>query len=334
MQCMSALNNTTYKAALYTFDTGLNTLQSLTTPTAAGTSLNNIQLFTVDHQNCVVSRSCTSHRLRHGYRGRAHEHQRHHAYPRPRQQYGRRYPAGGGLPRHRRRRRQDHLERSACNPSATLRRSAPTIAASSHSTRRYARPSRTAASASRSSTRSICNSPTDQLVHYGHISAVTRTTTLSSSTGTIAQNLQSCASPGLVRRRSNRRRHLGSADESVHQGRVKHRQPHAVRKTPWPKWKSHREKDTAIVAPPLSRTERAPRRSSSRWLPRHFSPLSPRSSRRFSFSLRNQLLELVVRASAPPNSDRPGAVSEQTAPRPHFTRPSATRSSSFSTAVV
>ena len=26
MQCMSALNNTTYKAALYTFDTSLNTL--------------------------------------------------------------------------------------------------------------------------------------------------------------------------------------------------------------------------------------------------------------------------------------------------------------------
>ena len=43
---------------------------------------------------------------------------------------------------------------------------------------------------------------------------------------------------GLLLRRSNRRRHLDGADESVHQGRVKHRQPHAVRKAPWPKWKS------------------------------------------------------------------------------------------------
>lgn len=30
MQCMAALNNTTYKAALYTFDLGLNTLATLT----------------------------------------------------------------------------------------------------------------------------------------------------------------------------------------------------------------------------------------------------------------------------------------------------------------
>jgi hypothetical protein len=59
MQCMSAINNTTYKAGLYTFDTGLNTLQSLTTPTVAGQSVNNIQLFTVDHQNCVVT-PCTT----------------------------------------------------------------------------------------------------------------------------------------------------------------------------------------------------------------------------------------------------------------------------------
>jgi Flp pilus assembly protein TadG len=60
MQCMSALNNTTYKAGLYTFDTNLNTLQALTTPSVAGLSANNIQLFTVDHQNCVVSGSCTT----------------------------------------------------------------------------------------------------------------------------------------------------------------------------------------------------------------------------------------------------------------------------------
>jgi Flp pilus assembly protein TadG len=60
MQCMSALNNTTYKAALYTFDVNLNTLQSLTTPSVAGQAVNNIQLFTVDHQNCVVSTNCTT----------------------------------------------------------------------------------------------------------------------------------------------------------------------------------------------------------------------------------------------------------------------------------
>lgn len=57
MQCMSALNNTTYKAALYTFDLGLNTLASLTTPTAAGTSVSNIALMPVVYQNCVVSTS-------------------------------------------------------------------------------------------------------------------------------------------------------------------------------------------------------------------------------------------------------------------------------------
>jgi hypothetical protein len=60
MQCMSALNHTTYKAALYTFDTGLNTLQSLTSPTTAGLAVSNIQLMKVDHQNCVVSGSCTT----------------------------------------------------------------------------------------------------------------------------------------------------------------------------------------------------------------------------------------------------------------------------------
>lgn len=54
MQCMAALNNTTYKAALYTFDLGLNTLATLTTPTSAGTQVSNIALMPVHHQNCVV----------------------------------------------------------------------------------------------------------------------------------------------------------------------------------------------------------------------------------------------------------------------------------------
>jgi Flp pilus assembly protein TadG len=60
MQCMSALNNTTYKAALYTFDTGLNTLATLTTPTTAGTKINNISLMPVLYQNCVTSTSCNT----------------------------------------------------------------------------------------------------------------------------------------------------------------------------------------------------------------------------------------------------------------------------------
>jgi Flp pilus assembly protein TadG len=57
MQCMSALNNTTYKAALYSFDLGLNTLASLTSPTAAGTKVSNIALMPVAYQNCVVTTS-------------------------------------------------------------------------------------------------------------------------------------------------------------------------------------------------------------------------------------------------------------------------------------
>src|SRR5262249_51946325 len=57
---MSALNNTTYKAALYTFDTGLNTLQTLTTPSSAGAKVSSISLMTVDHQNCVVLGACTT----------------------------------------------------------------------------------------------------------------------------------------------------------------------------------------------------------------------------------------------------------------------------------
>jgi Flp pilus assembly protein TadG len=54
MQCMSALNNTTYKAALYTFDLSLNELAALTTPTTAGAQVSNISLMPVAYQNCVV----------------------------------------------------------------------------------------------------------------------------------------------------------------------------------------------------------------------------------------------------------------------------------------
>ena len=59
MQCMSALNNTTYNAALYTFDVGLNTLATLTTPTLAGTKVSNIALMPVVYQNCVFT-GCSS----------------------------------------------------------------------------------------------------------------------------------------------------------------------------------------------------------------------------------------------------------------------------------
>ncbi|GLH75099.1 hypothetical protein SSBR45G_00070 [Bradyrhizobium sp. SSBR45G] len=60
MQCMSAINNTTYKAGIYTFDYKLNTIQTLTTPSSAGTQISNIQLLTVDHQNCVTSAICNT----------------------------------------------------------------------------------------------------------------------------------------------------------------------------------------------------------------------------------------------------------------------------------
>ncbi|MGJ5179061.1 TadE/TadG family type IV pilus assembly protein [Bradyrhizobium oligotrophicum] len=60
MQCMSAINNTTYKAAIYSFDYNLNTIQTLTTPSTAGTQISKIQLMTVDHQNCVTTAICNT----------------------------------------------------------------------------------------------------------------------------------------------------------------------------------------------------------------------------------------------------------------------------------
>jgi hypothetical protein len=62
MQCMAALNNTTYQAALYTFDVSLNTIQLMTSPAVAGTYANSnaIQLFTVNHQNCVTLSNCNT----------------------------------------------------------------------------------------------------------------------------------------------------------------------------------------------------------------------------------------------------------------------------------
>jgi len=60
MQCMSALNNTTYQAGLYTFDYNFNILQSLTSLSTAGKHVSDIQLLTVDHQNCVTTSNCNT----------------------------------------------------------------------------------------------------------------------------------------------------------------------------------------------------------------------------------------------------------------------------------
>ncbi|MGX4771339.1 TadE/TadG family type IV pilus assembly protein [Bradyrhizobium guangdongense] len=60
-QAKEAVNNNTYKAAIYTFDYGFNTvyapsgLPSADLTTAASQAASNISLLTVDHQNCVVS---------------------------------------------------------------------------------------------------------------------------------------------------------------------------------------------------------------------------------------------------------------------------------------
>src|SRR5689334_13048437 len=61
MQCMSTLNHTTYRAALYTFDVGLNTVQTLSTPATVGSKVNsnNIALMSVVSQNCVFP-GCSS----------------------------------------------------------------------------------------------------------------------------------------------------------------------------------------------------------------------------------------------------------------------------------
>ena len=60
-QSTEATQNNTYNAAIYTFDYGFNTiyapsgLPSADLTTAASQAANNISLITVDHQNCVVS---------------------------------------------------------------------------------------------------------------------------------------------------------------------------------------------------------------------------------------------------------------------------------------
>ena len=151
MQCMSALNNTTYKAALYTFDTGLNTMATLTTPTTAGTKVSNISLMSVLYQNCVVSTSCNTD---YGTDIAGALTSLNSIMPTP----GLGSNATGDTPQEVVFLVTDGVEDKIVSRLAPTRPSPPTIDASSRSTRRCARPSRTGASRSRSSTRSICNS--------------------------------------------------------------------------------------------------------------------------------------------------------------------------------
>jgi Flp pilus assembly protein TadG len=61
-----AQQNNTYKAAIYTFDYGFNTvyapsgLPSADLATAASQAASNISLVSVDHQNCIISTSCST----------------------------------------------------------------------------------------------------------------------------------------------------------------------------------------------------------------------------------------------------------------------------------
>jgi Flp pilus assembly protein TadG len=65
-QSTEAQQNNTYKAAIYTFDYGINTiyapsgLPSADLATAATQAANNIAILQVDHQNCVISGSCST----------------------------------------------------------------------------------------------------------------------------------------------------------------------------------------------------------------------------------------------------------------------------------
>lgn len=65
-QSTEATQNNTYKAAIYSFDYGFNTvyapsgLPSADLTSAATAAANNISLLKVDHQNCVVSGSCST----------------------------------------------------------------------------------------------------------------------------------------------------------------------------------------------------------------------------------------------------------------------------------
>jgi len=65
-QATETQQNNTYKAAIYTFDYGVNTiyapsgLPSADLSTAATQAANNIAILQVDHQNCVISGSCST----------------------------------------------------------------------------------------------------------------------------------------------------------------------------------------------------------------------------------------------------------------------------------
>ena len=193
MQCMSAINNTTYKAGLYTFDTGLNTLQSLTTPTAAGQSANNIQLFTVDHQNCVVSGCAIG--TDYGTNIEAALTSINAIMPTP----GLGSNTAGDTPGEVVFLVTDGVDdmiissSSACNPSATLQ-----TVGSQYRCQQPLNPAICTTIKNRGIRIAILYTeylqlPTDSW-YTGHIAQFNNP---SSSTGQIAQNLQSCASPGL-----------------------------------------------------------------------------------------------------------------------------------------
>ncbi len=200
MQCMSALNNTTYKAAIYTFDYALNTIQVLTTPDTAATKINNIQLLTVDHQNCPIVDSkgnCTyttdyGTDISGGLTGV------NTVMPAPgtgTNQTGR-YAAGGGLPRHRRRRGQAHPEDGgSCDPNATY-----ALPTANSTTLRCQQPLDTTVCTTiknRGIRIAVLYTEYLQLSDSWYTSRISQFNNPSSSTGTIATRLQSCASPGL-----------------------------------------------------------------------------------------------------------------------------------------
>ncbi|MET4793139.1 Flp pilus assembly protein TadG [Bradyrhizobium japonicum] len=234
MQCMSALNNTTYKAAIYTFDYALNTIQVLTTPDSAATKINNIQLLTVDHQNCPIVDSkgnCTyTTDVRHGYLEGADGRQRRDAAAGHRHQSGGRYAAGGGLPRHRRRRGQAHPE-----VGGHLRRQCH-LCASGGQLDDLAMPA----------TARHGDLHDDQESRHSHcgplhrVSAAADRKLVQHPHRAVQQpdlvDRHDCDTAAIVRvarpvcERADRWRHFRGADQPLHQGCVQHGQPRAVGK--------------------------------------------------------------------------------------------------------
>ncbi len=218
-KCVAALNNTTYKAAIYTFDYKLNTVQTLTTPTTAGTQIGNIQLMPVDHQNCVIINQCSGTDYGSEHCRRANEREQHHAGARRRHQPVRRHAAGGGVPRHRRCRRQ-------ADPEVGKLRTERHLSAPDRQQRRQVRcqqPLNTTACTTIKN-RGIriavlyteyLQLPTDRWYN----SRIAQFNNPSSCTGHDRTHGRNRASPGLHTSVQDRRRHLRGADEPVPHGR-------------------------------------------------------------------------------------------------------------------